>query len=383
MTSKKKILISMILIGLIGAGLFFGISTYTKNQQKAQALKAEELKPKKHILNIQAHDISLVQQESFAQKLPISGVFKPTQEIQIKAKNFGDIIGLNLKSGDYVKAGQIIARIRNTDVQSRLQQSDAQINVVKEQLKLADIQYRKQLELMQEGVISKNALDTYKTSLDIAKANLNSAQAAKQISVKSVNDSVVIAPFSGVVATTYIQNGEKVNIDTPILHLVNTQTLELEAGVNANDINKVNIGQSVNVDIEGLDAQAQQITGKIIRIAPASNNSSRLVNVYIKIDNNNTHGNMIKAGIFAKADVILHTQDMLAIDEASIQRLPSGQSFVYEVKDNKLHKVSIKESAYKNASKIGIENIDLGASIVNIPLSLDKPMADIIVNIVK
>ncbi len=387
MASKKKLFTVLSLVGITGFALFMGISTYVQKQKKAEAAaklqNQNSTLPQKHLLNIQAHDIAVVQMQPFTQKIAISGIFKPTQEVNIKAKNYGDITGFKVKSGDYVKAGQVIAKIINIDFQSRLQQSNSQINVAKEQLDLATIQYNKQFALMKEGVISKNALDSYKSSLDIAKANVKAAQAAQQISGKSVSDMMVIAPFSGIVATTYIQNNEKVNIDTPILHLVNTQTLELEAGINANDIQKVNIGQQVHINIENNveNVTNSHIVGKVVRIAPISNGSARLVNAYIKVDNNNQN-NMIKAGVFAKADIVIHAQDMPAVDESSIQRLPNGQSFVYALKNKALSKINITESMYKDKQKVGVENLEIGTSVVNIPLSLDKPAEDIIINIV-
>ncbi|MFM2343668.1 MAG: hypothetical protein RLZZ210_276 [Pseudomonadota bacterium] len=383
---KKNTIITTVLIvlsiGIISISLFNKNSSKTNHQSNSSnnhnlnstnTQSTEIINPKQTVLNLVSSDIHTVISSSFNKSIDTTGIFKPIKHIQIKAKNTGEISRLIVKVGDKVKQGQVLANIDNSDINARLNQSQAQIKIAEEQLELAKIQYNKNLELSKENFISKSGLDTYKTNLEVAQQNLQTALASHTINKKSSFDRDVVAPFSGIVSSKMLENGTSVTFDTPIMEIVDNSIVELEAGINASQISQIKLGQKVSVNIEGI---AQPIEANITRISPSSINNSRLVNVYIQIKNSS---DVIKSGIFAKASILLEEKELSAIPESSIVRKSGQKPFVYAINDNKIHKLEIEELGIVQNGLAGVNNLAVGSKIIAIPLPSDTDIEKTII----
>ena len=365
----------LIFVGIIVIAYVFNKKSADNKNIQTAANNTNNLR----ILNLTANDIYTVKMIEFTNSINITGVLKPSKKIQIKAKNTGDIAGLNIKIGDTVRKGQILARINNSDINSKLAQTNAQIKIAQQQLKLAKTQYEKNVDLAKENFITQSGLDTYKTNLDTAQQNLNLALASHEINKKAIFDTDIIAPFSGIISAKNVENGEKAVIDSTIVEIIDNSILELEAGIGADEISNIKLGQKVKLYAEGInEAASGKIVGEISKIAPASMNNFRLINVYINVNNLD---NKIKAGIFAKGSIILDSKELNAIPEYSIVRKPQQKPFVYVLSKNKIHKVEIQEEGYIKNNLIGIKNLDINTNIIAIPLPSDINIEKLSINI--
>jgi len=351
---KKTILVITILsvIGIVGFNL------YQKNQKKQYQL-SQLLSTNNEILNISAKDIFTVQSAEFIKELPITGILKPINEAVIKSKVNGDISNLTVKVGYPITKNQTLAIIKNSDTDSKLQQSIAQIIVAQKQLSLAKNQFNRNEELAQQNFISKNSLDKFKTDLEIAQANLNSAISAHNINKKSQSDMVIKAPFAGIVSQKNVENGEKISPDGILLKIVDISKLELEAGLSGENISKIKLNQDV-----ALNLGQQQILGRINRIAPISLNNSRLINIYITLDNPNY---AIKAGIYGKGSIILSKENATIIPNTAITKKLDNSLYINIIENSKIKSIPIKIEDFNNEySKV---NLPINTRIINIPIN--------------
>ncbi|NCV86123.1 MAG: efflux RND transporter periplasmic adaptor subunit, partial [Oxalobacteraceae bacterium] len=176
----------------------------------------------------------------------------------------------------------------------------------------------------------RNAFDNYASQYAAAEANVEAAKGALDVVQKSLNDTVIRSPISGLVAMRYAQPGEKVSADNKLLDIVNLRKMELEAAVPTNDIANVALNQRVMLRVEGL---AQQFEGKVVRINPATQAGSRSVLVYVQIDNPQ---GLLRAGMFAEAQLVLTSKlGVLALPQNAVRKDGNG-TYVYVIEGERL-----------------------------------------------
>lgn len=254
---------------------------------QAQAARAEAP------VELAEGDVLKAQQRDIAQGLPISGSLKAFNSAAVKARVAGELQGLTVREGDVVKAGQVVARVDPTELQSRVRQAQEQADSARSQIDIAQRQFDNNKALVDQGFISRTALDTSANNLTAAQANHKAALAAVDVARKSLDDTVLRAPISGVVSLRAAQPGERVGVDAKVIEIVDLSRLELEATLSAADSVAVRVGQQAMLQIEG---NAQPVAARVVRINPSAQAGSRSVLVYLGLDR--VEG--LRQGLFAQ-----------------------------------------------------------------------------------
>src|SRR5205814_1521724 len=118
------------------------------------------------------------------------------------------------------------------------------------QIDIAQRQWDNNKALVDQGFISRTALDTSQNNLTAAQASHRAALAAVDLANKVLDDTVMRAPISGVIAQRLAQPGERVGLDTKIVEIVDLARLELEATLSAADSVQVRVGQDALMQVE-------------------------------------------------------------------------------------------------------------------------------------
>jgi RND family efflux transporter MFP subunit len=243
------------LVVLMMAGVMRSLAA---RKVQAEALQTQQAAQKTNTpIDLQSTDVALATTIELSQGLPISGTIKAVNSAVIKARVPGELQGLLVREGDFVKAGQIVARIDDTEAKARLRQAQQQAQSAKAQVDIAKRSFDNNRSLVEQGFISKTALDTSTASLNAAEANHLAAQAGADVASKALEDTVLRSPISGQVAQRLAQPGERVGVDARILEIVDISTLELEANLGAADSIGVKVGQTATLTLEGI---AQSVT---------------------------------------------------------------------------------------------------------------------------
>jgi multidrug efflux system membrane fusion protein len=291
--------------------------------RKAQqnALTASSIVKDQGVVELTGTDIVNVQTLEVVQGIPISGTLKAFNSAVIKARVAGELQGLTVREGDFVKVGQVIARIDSSEYQSRLRQAREQADSAKAQVDVAQRQYDNNKALVDQGFISKTALDTSLANLNAARSTYNAARAATDVAGKSVDDTVLRAPISGQISQRLAQPGERVAIDTRIVEIIDLSKLELEATLSAADSTQISVGQSAELQIEG---GRQAVLAKVVRINPSAQAGSRSVLAYLSIDNSgeaspNKPALPLRQGLFAQGTLGTARTKLLALPVSSVR----------------------------------------------------------------
>ncbi|HYW58147.1 MAG TPA: efflux RND transporter periplasmic adaptor subunit [Polaromonas sp.] len=302
----------------------------------ASATKAQAL------VELAATDVVRAQTRELSQGLAISGALKAVNSALVKARVAGELQGLTVREGDFVKAGQVLARIDASEYRSRVRQAQEQADSAKAQIDIVQRQYDNNQALVNQGFISKTALDTSLANLNAGKANHKAALASVEVATKSLDDTVLRAPLSGQVAQRLAQNGERVGVDARILEIVDLSRLELEASFSAADALGLRLGQTAALQIEG---SQQTFTATVARINPTAQAGSRSVLAYLSIDNTGTSASTgLRQGLFAQGTLNTARLSALAVPLSAV-RTDKPAPYVQVVEDNKVVHKTVETGA--------------------------------------
>lgn len=300
----KWIVIAAAVVAL-GAG---GFHTWQTRKQQKLLIDAQQASQKDRAsVQLAATDVVTVQTLVLSQGLPISGQTKAVNAAFVKARVAGELQGLQVREGDFVQAGQVIARVDSTEYAARLRQSQQQAQAAKAQVDIAQRSFDNNRALVDQGFISKTGLDASASNLAAAQASFSAAQSGAEVLQKALEDTVLRAPIAGQVAQRLAQNGERVAIDGRVVEIVDVRRLELEATVAVAEAMQVRVGQSAQLSFEGA---AQPVAARVVRINPNATPGSRAVMVYLAITGNEA----LRQGLYA--------QGLLATGSVSALALP-------------------------------------------------------------
>ena len=302
----RWIVIAVVVLALV-ASVWRALST--RNQQQ---LAAGTPAPAVTHIELARHDAWTLEPREITQTLDVSGTLKALNYAVIKARVAGELKEFNVREGDVVKAGQVLARIDPTEYQRRWQQAKEQADAAKAQMEIAQRQWDTNKALVDQGFIAKTALDNSQASYQGAVATHQAAIAGADVARKALDDAVLYAPFSGVVALRAAQAGERVNVDAKVLELVDLSQLEVEVPLSPSDSADVRIGQVAHLQVED---RPETITAKVKRISPSAQVGSRSVLVYLSIDQSTG----LRHGLFAKGSLNLQRSKSLAVPLSAVR----------------------------------------------------------------
>jgi len=275
-------------------------------------------------------DIASVSRSEIEEGVAITGDLHPIESVEVRARLEGDLVGLHAREGQQVKAGELLARFESSEQESNLASAQADRTAAESEVATAQWNLEQTAELFKAGAVSERDLKTAQQVLVTARARLAAAQARVRATSSLARDTRVLAPTSGTIARRLVENGEHVARGAALFTLVRSNVLELAAAVPARQANVVRVGQTVHFTADG-----REFDGKVARVSPTVDPSTRSITVYVQIPN--ADGSM-KGGTFASGRVVSRTvSDALVVPAAAVrQRVDDGATFVYRVAGNTL-----------------------------------------------
>ena len=267
-----------------------------------------------------------------------TGTTQPVREVAIRAQAEGQLRVLNVDVGDRVKQGQVLAQIddslleaQTAEAQAELasrrseigqlqsQVSDAQTQVAQNLLKLQQAQSdaARYEQLARSGAISQQQAEQFRTQAQTAAQVLRSSQVKVQAEQQAISVAknritaqqavvaqqqrrkaytVVTSPISGVVSTRSTDRGNILQVGNELLRLGDFSRVKVNVQVSELDLADVQLGSTAAIKLDAFPRQ--QFAGKVTRISPAANPTSRLIPVEITIPNPNGR---VGSGLLARS----------------------------------------------------------------------------------
>jgi RND family efflux transporter MFP subunit len=238
-----------------------------------------------------------------ASVLDASGYVVARRQATVSSKVTGKVVEVLVEEGQRVEEGEVLARIDNSNAiaqlelaRSQLVASRSQLVQLQVQLAEAERQSARTRELTERKLLSQQAQDTaqanadsLRAQLDTARENVKVAQRSLDVQQRALDDTVVRAPFAGVITVKNAQPGEMISplsaggdgTRTGIGTLVDMESLEIEVDVNENFINRVQAGQPVAARLNAYPEL--EIPCEVIAVIPTADRSKATVKVRIGI----------------------------------------------------------------------------------------------------
>lgn len=256
-----------------------------------------------------------LQPTSFSHYFDIYGSVEADENIQIYAQSSGEILSINVKEGQEVKAGQVLMRIDSEVLQRNKEQ-------VQTQLKLANDVYEKQQRLWDKNI---------GTEVQFLEAKNNKESLEKQLAGinAQIDMSIIKAPFSGVIDDIFPKRGEMASPGMPLVRLVNLNSVYINADVSERYVSTVKSGTKVKVLFPELNIEIDTtvvLTGQYI------NPNNRTFTIRVNVPNKD---GLLKPNLLARLKIEDFKADStIVIPNGLVQQTPNGENFVYLLKSS-------------------------------------------------
>ncbi|HEU5400744.1 MAG TPA: efflux RND transporter periplasmic adaptor subunit [Terriglobales bacterium] len=336
-----------------------------------------------------AVEVAAVQQQDTQPQvlLNASGYVTPQRRATVAAKITGRVTGVFLTEGMHVHKGYVLATLDDSDVQKALAAAVADRNATQAsiadlqvQLKNAEIELHRAQVLATSGVQSQQALDnatmtenSLRAKIAYAKEQVVVAEARVKEAQQAVDNTVIRAPFDGIIVSKDAQVGEMVSpisagggfTRTGIATLVDMASNEIEVDVNENYIARVKPHQEVTA---ALDAYPDwKIPCHVRTIIPTADRQKATVEVRIafdKLDPRILPDMGVKVTFLGEEDKQAQkTPAGLMVPQDAI-RTDGGQKIVFLVKDNHLERHAVKVGENRSGQTVVLAGLASGDKVV-------------------
>jgi len=327
----QKWAVAGLVMTLLAAG---SLRTLSARSTKQAALEAQQLTQKTEVsIDLMPSDLVEIRVREMPQSVAISGEIKAINTAFVKARVAGELQGLVAREGDRVQAGQILAHIDPTESSARLSQARQQAQAAKAQVDIAQRAFDNNRALVAQGFVSSTALETAQANLTAAQSSFAAAQSSVSVAAKTMDDTVLRAPISGLIAQRLAQTGERVSVDARVVEIVDLSRLELEAALNSSDALQVKIGQTVQLRADGV---TQAFAARVVRINPSVTVGSRAVKVYLAVES----ATSLRQGQFVQGSLLTGSRSALAVPLTAV-RTDKPQPYLQTVQQNQVQHLPV------------------------------------------
>jgi RND family efflux transporter MFP subunit len=276
-------------------------------------------------------DVAKVVRGTIESGIQVSGDLRAIETAMVRARFDGVLQSVNVREGQQVAAGTLLAKFESVEQESALKSADADRQASKSDYESQQWNYDQSRELFKVGAIAERDLRTAQQTAEAAKARLAAAEARLKIAENVVRDTRVVAPFAGAVATRKVQTGENTLRGAEMFTVVRSGVLELSAALPAKRANEVKVGQTVRFMADG-----RQFEGKVARVNPTIDPASRSITVYVQIPNPK---NTLKSNTFATGQIIAQRlTGVLVVPQGAIRNVQgeNAKPFAYKIEGGQL-----------------------------------------------
>ena len=260
-----------------------------------------------------------------------TGNINPKEEIFIKPNMSGIIDEVYVEAGDYVKSGDLIAKIRVVPNVSSLNSAQNQIQTAKIDLENQKKVYERQKSLFEKGVISANDFDATETAYRQSQQNYNSALQNAEIirtgttsGMTNIAQTLIRSTVSGMVLDVPVKRGNQViesnnfNEGTTIASLADVSDMIFEGKLDESEVGKIKLGLPLEITVGAIENK--KFDAVLDYIAPKGVDENGAMQFPIEGTLVNKDSTFIRAGLSANASIILASaDDVLAVKEGLVQ----------------------------------------------------------------
>jgi RND family efflux transporter MFP subunit len=344
------------------------------------------------------------EESRLARTVDVSGTLAADQQATLGLKVAGRLDRIFVDIGTPVRRGQAIARLVPTDFELRVTQAQtalvqarvrlslppegpdavvppeqtAGVRQAAATLKQAQLTLERMKRLQEQQLIPRSDLDAAEASLGVAdgryqeaveeartrQAILGQRRSELGLAEQQLTDSVLTAPFDGIIRERLANAGDYVAVGAPIAVLVQVHPLRLRLAVPERDAAGVKVGQRVDLTVEG---NPDRHAGQVARISPSISEDNRTLMVEAEVPN---AGGRLRPGSFARAQIVVLAADSAVLVPASAIVSFAGIDKVMGVEGGKAVEKRVKTGRKAGDRVEIVDGVKAGESVVAVPGNL-------------
>jgi membrane fusion protein (multidrug efflux system) len=245
----------------------------------------------------------------------VTGQLEPLRVVSVNAQLPGALLELTVEEGSRVRAGQIIAEVDARELEAQVRAAEAQATFAKATAE-------RSAKLFAEQIITAAENERDQAARAAAEATLS--QLRTRLGFASVR-----SPIDGVVTARFVQSGDIVGNNTRLFTIADLSTLVVRMPVSELEVTQLRAGQAVALRVDALGGET--VPGRVRRIFPTADSTSRLVPVEIAVTGSDA--GRLRPGYTVRATIRLDTrEDALVVPTRAVLGA-SGARSVFIVKE--------------------------------------------------
>jgi len=254
-----------------------------------------------------------IEKKDFKHEIRIQGSVETDKDVLLGAEMGGLITAVNVKEGQKVSAGQVIAIVDASILASNVEE-------IKTQLEYAEYMYNKQKELNKRGVGSEFDLETAKNQVASLKASMNSLNTQR-------GKAVIKAPFSGIIDAVYAKIGQMAGPQAPIVRLVNNSSVDIVATLSEKHLPNVKVGTAMTVRLPNYSDTVFHLA--ITNVGNYIEETNRTFRIMSSVKNNT----LLLPNMLTEISVTdLEVKNGLVVPSVSISKDQNNNDYIYIAK---------------------------------------------------
>ena len=306
----------------------------------------------------------------------VTGTVKAAQEAKIGTKVSGRVEVVEVDEGDRVKEGDSLVVLEQIDFELSVREAEAAsknaraaVSVSKVSSQKAKSDFERYVKLSKQEVISEQQFEDVDTAKRVAEENLKlartglaQAQARLESARQRLSDSVIRAPFDGVVVGKMTNEGEFVGAGSPpLVWLMDLSSIKIDVGVPEEHSGKVSVGQDAKVSVDAFPDMT--FVGKAITVNPRVDVSSRSFNVQIEAKNSDPD-HFLNWGMFARIALITGQKpDAVIVPDKALVTV-EGKRLLYVVENSIARQREIEVGASDNGNVEILSGVKPGELVI-------------------
>ena len=296
----KKWIASAILLAILVFGSVIGFNMF-------KASKIKEFLANRPIPEFPV-TTTVIKTQEWMPHLRAIGFIEPIQGVNIANEVAGKVVSINFESGQKLKAGDALIYLDSEVEEANLKASQARLPSVERN-------YKRMISLFKQNSVSQGDVDDAEADFLALQGEIESYQA-------TISRRIIRAPFNGITGLRNVYLGDYLTAGSNIVRLEDVSKMRIRFTVPQNDLNKIHIGQAMDIFVDAQPDTA--FTGTISAIEPAVNYQSGVIQVQADIPNTEQQ---LRSGMFAKANIILPTlTKQIIISETAINYTLYGET---------------------------------------------------------
>jgi membrane fusion protein (multidrug efflux system) len=319
-------------------------------------------------LILSPEDVHTVRNSALTSGPSITGSVQPERKADLRAEIQAIVLKVAKENGDTVHRGDLLVHLDDTAIRDALAAAEATSRSAGQAFEQAQRQLERVKSLRASGMASAQQLDDAEGRRNGAQSDLEAAKARVVLARQQMQRTEVRAPFDGIVSDRKVSAGDTAQLGKELLKVIDPTSMRFEAMISAEHVGEVKAGQAVHFRVNGYGDQ--EFTGKVRRVNPAANATTRQVEVLVDFVGEKQPK---LAGLYAEGRLETTRKNSLTLPATAVVR-DGDKSSAWRVKDNKLQKVelSIAERDARTGDYVVSGGIAEGDQVIRHPTATLK-----------